>query len=222
MPIYRRLSFTTSLLLAFGCSNTASISDMLGRWEIVDLKSSGKNVSASDRLGIEQIQLLADGTYEALAHNHRSTGTWKLYGDRLLLESPAIKDINNNEITPKRASEWFVFATEGWMHWEGTSRHGHQHLKLTLKSLTEFYRELVGTWISNDSLDHLILNENKTFTYLGDVKALEGTWSLENGSIVLISKDERGRRKSIRIEIDEDILYPRASGSNYFFIKEIK
>ncbi|MEM7107977.1 MAG: hypothetical protein AAF519_07105 [Bacteroidota bacterium] len=221
MPRNLGILLFTSLILILSCSERTTTTELLGKWKIVNTKSRGETISAGKRLGIEEIQLFVDGTYLTNAKGHQSLGSWKLKGRRLLLESPALNDLNGKEVAPKKISEWDIFVTQGWMHWEGTSKHGHQHLKLTLKAIPDSFNHLIGHWVGNDKADMLSLQKNKTFKYLGETHNFSGSWVVEDRSLILMAEENTiTESKSISLEIRDNRLYPASSRSDYYFVKK--
>lgn len=222
--IKRLFIIVLSVLTICGCQKNPSIEDILGTWEIVNTESSGKKVLASKYLGIEQINLLADGSYHSIASENEATGQWKIRGNKLLLESPEIKALNGKEIAPKRSSEWYVFATEGWMYWEGTGKFNHQHLKITLKALSinNLTSQVTGKWFLKDRSAELDIKNDKTFEYTSLSSSFKGTWLSDSSSLTLISDENlsSGSERVMRLKYSNQRLYPKSSGSDYYFEKE--
>ena len=209
------------ILVTISCQDRLTEEDVLGTWEIVTTESRGQKVSSSSYLVLEQIQLLADGSFRSIGRDSEGIGKWKFSGHKLLLHSPGAKDLNGKQLTPERSSEWYVFATDGWMHWEGTSRFSHQHIKITLKAQPYPDNPLIGLWLLNDSSAELKIIENQVFEYTASNSSFTGTWLSDTISLTLISDESpaSGSKRTMRLKRSDLRLYPESAGSDYYFEK---
>lgn len=215
-----RFAFNLVVFIALslnGCSDSLEKKDVLGQWHVVRTTSRGSTIPPVEYLGMEKIEVLADGTFLSTAPNIKANGSWTLKGERILLESPEVKDLQGKVLSPARSSEWHLFLTQDWMQWNGTSRYGHEHIKITLKlKLDEpIVEQFVGTWLTNDGNAELTINQNKTFWYTSDNNSFQGTWLSDSLSLRLVS--DQNSNHSIQLDYLNNRLYPQSAGSDYYF-----
>lgn len=218
-----------------GCQQKIRKHQMLGNWQIIDIKSSGRSLSSFESFGLTSITFDADGTYRSMKSDEDASGKWKLRGKKLQLYSPAVKDLNGKTLAQERASEWEVFVTDGWMHWTGTSKYSQQHLQITWKNhlSSTSMKPYSGHWyLTGDGRQEadLVINPDHSFHYKAKTTEFEGMWQAdEQQKITLISagNPDTSGKQSITLGYARDTLFfltPKGmpGKDSSYFVRKVK
>ena len=102
-----------------------------GTWEITEIHSRGRRLSAIEAFGMKCITF-KEYTYYS-CNDVFPKGEWNVRGEMLRLHTSKVVDLRGKVLDDGHDSEWKIVNNKKWMVWIGTSRFRHQHLKVILK-----------------------------------------------------------------------------------------
>ncbi|MEM8966006.1 MAG: hypothetical protein AAGE93_06285 [Bacteroidota bacterium] len=108
---------------------------LVGRWEIVNIKSLGEKMALEDILESRQLVFTSRGQFWWGEKQEGLKGRWKIIGDQIRLLQPEIKDLNGRIISSETRQLWDITLSDEWMIWRGTAQNDTQHLKILFKKM---------------------------------------------------------------------------------------